>query len=34
MVEHGAFSAAADSLIMPPSALSKLVARLEKGLGA
>jgi DNA-binding transcriptional LysR family regulator len=34
VVERGAFSAAARSLRMTPSALSKLVARLEKRLGA
>src|SRR5260370_29669190 len=33
VVEHGAFSAAARSLRMTPSALSKLVARLERRLG-
>ena len=33
IVEHGAFSAAARSLRMTPSALSKLVARLERRLG-
>src|SRR5258708_30641990 len=33
VVEHGAFSAAARTLRMTPSALSKLVARLERRLG-
>jgi DNA-binding transcriptional LysR family regulator len=33
VVEHGAFSGAARSLRMTPSALSKLVARLERRLG-